>query len=191
MNGPTIGSKPFREFQNYRNAEASASIDPGRPVVLVLNGTEDGFEGVLPSTATATQSPFLFAGVNSLPTALVADAYGMAQISGLCNYALVAQQTRSASGASWSTAAALSIGQPLTINTVANAFVAAAAAGVATVTYVTGTATSDTLGLTLGNIFLPYAVLAATTASAAASASTTSDTRLAITYGMKVYLRAM
>jgi hypothetical protein len=184
-----IGDKPSREFLLYRSDETSATIGIGKPVVLVVDGTEDGFAGALPSTATATKTPGLFCGVNV--SALLPGVVGEAQIWGLCNYAIVAQQTRSASSASFSTAAALSIGQPLTINTVVDAFVAAGPAGAATIGYTTGTAASDTLALTLGNIFLPYAVIAGTVASAAASASTTSDTRLAVTYGVKIMLRAM
>ncbi len=189
MNSTVIGDKPYRSYTGFRSDEATATIVPGKPVVLVMDGTEDGFAGALPSTATATKTPSLFCGVNEF--SVTPGNIGSAQIWGLCNYAIVAQQTRSASTASFSSMAALSVGQPLTINTVVDAFVAAGPAGAATVGYTTGSATSDTLALTLGGLFLPYAVLAGTVSSAAAAASTSSDTRLAVTYGVKIMLRAM
>lgn len=189
MNSSIIGTKPFREFLNFRNAEASASIPPGSPIIFVMNATEDGFAGVLPSTATATKSPEFFAGVNVNPSAVVANDYGAAQIWGFCNYAIVVQMSRAASTDSFVSNAAFSIGQPLAIDTVNNAFKTSSQVTGA-FTIVTN-ATTDTLAINFGDGNPPMAVIAQTLASASSSASTTSDTRTKITYGLKVFLRAM
>jgi hypothetical protein len=187
MNGPMIGSKAFTESINFRSAEASASIPPGTPICFVMNATEDGFAAVLPSTAGATKCPSFFGGINASPIAVVPNAYGAAMVWGLCNYALVAQQSRAASTDNYASAAAFSLGQPLTINTVQNAFMVAAAIGAMTI--VTG-ATTDTVAVNLAQ-YAPIAILAQTLAAAVSSASTTSDSSLKKTYGLKVFLRAM
>ncbi len=188
----SIGTGAYQNTVGFRNDESSASIEPGRPVVFTIDGTEDGFAAVLPVTAAAAKCPGFFAGIHVGSRNLLTNEVGTAQIWGLCNYAIFAQQTRSATTASFSTAAPLSVGQPLSIHTAAgiNALVIAGAAGAITKAYVTGTAASDTLALTLNEI--PAVIVAAqTVASAAASATTTSETRTSVTMGIKVFLRAM
>lgn len=183
------GDKAFKSLFNFRNAEASAAIPSGSPVIFVMNATEDGFGGVLPSTAGAAKSPELFAGVYASPYSLAAGVVGQAQVWGFCNYAVVVQQSRAASTNSFASAAALSIGQPLAVDTVNNAFqTSSQVTGAFTV--VTN-ATTDTVAMNFGDGNPPMCVMAQTLASAASSASTTSETRTKLTYGLKVFLRAM
>lgn len=189
MHGSHIGTKPFKNELLFKNGEASASIPVGSPVVFVMNATDDGFAAVLPSTAGAAKCPELFAGVNVSPSALAAGEFGTSQIWGFCNYATVVQQSRSASTASFVSAAAFSVGQPLNVDTVNNAFTLGSIVTGA-MTIVTG-ATTDTVAVNFGDGNPPMAVIAQTLVSQASSASTTSDTRTKITYGLKVFLRAM
>jgi hypothetical protein len=155
-----------------------------------MDGTEDGFAAVLPSTAGAAKVPELFAGVNvTAGTGVTPNGFGQYQCYGLCNYALVAQQSRAASTDSYASAAALSVGQPLLIDTVNNAF-AIGNQVTGAMTIVTG-ATTDTVAVNFGNMTPPIAVMAQTLASAASSASTSSDSTVKKTYGVKVWLRAM
>lgn len=189
MNSPMIGSKAFKEFLNFKNIEASATIPAGTPILFAINGTADGFDAHLPSSSSAAKSPELFAGVCNGPVAVVAGQAAGAQVWGLCEYALVSQQSRAASTDSYASAAALSVGQPLAIDTVNNAF--------KTGNQVTGAftivtnATTDTLAINFGDGNPPMFVMAQTLASASSSASTTSDTSVKKTYGVKVFLRAM
>lgn len=189
MNGPMIGNKAFAEAGNFRNVEASASIPVGSPICYVMNGTEDGFAAVLPSTAGAAKCPELFAGVNVSPKAVAVNEYGVFRCYGFVNYALVVQQSRAASTDSYVSAAALSVGQPLAIDTVNNAFKTSSQVTGA-MTIVTN-ATTDTVAVNFGDGTPPIAVMAQTLASASSSASTTSDTSVKKTYGVKVFLRAM
>lgn len=189
MNSQIIGTKPFVADINYKNGESSASIPAGSPICFVMNGTEDGFLAVLPSTAGAALTPELFAGVALTPISVVANAYGMARVWGLANYAIVVQQSRAASTNSYATAAALSVGQPLKIDTVNNAF-ATASQVTGSFTVVTN-ATTDTVALNFGDGNPPMFVMAQTLASAASSASTSSDSSVKKTYGVKIFLRAM
>lgn len=189
MNSPMIGNQAFKSFGNYKSDEASAVIPVGAPICFVMDGTEDGFAAVLPSTAGAAKVPELFAGVSVTNPSVAASQYGAFQCYGLCNYALVVQQSRSASTADYASAAALSVGQPLQVDTVNNAF---AIDGQVTgaMTIVTG-ATTATVAVDFGNGRAPLAVMAQTLAAAVSAASTSSDSSTKKTYGVKVFLRAM
>src|ERR1700741_668556 len=189
MNGPLIGNKAFNESLNFRSAESSASIPPGTPICFVMNATDDGFGAVLPATAGAAKTPELFAGINISPLDVTPKQYGMAMVFGLCNYAIVVQQSRAASTDSYVSAPALSVGQQLAIDTVNNALKTNSQATGA-MTIVTN-ATTDTLAFNFGDGYPPFAVMAQTLASASSSASTTSDSSVKKTYGLKVFLRAM
>jgi len=190
MNSPMIGSAPFKSFGNFKSDEASATIPVGAPICYVMDGTEDGFAAVLPSTAGAAKTPELFAGVNvTAGTGVTPNGFGQFQCYGLCNYALFAQQTRAASTDSYASAASVAIGAPLQIDTVNNAF-ATDAEFTGAITIVTG-ATTATVAANFGNGKPPMFVMAQTLASAASSASTSSDSSTKKTYGVKIFLRAM
>lgn len=189
MNSPMIGSKAFKEFINFQNIEASASIPVGTPILFAMNGTADGYAAHLPSSSSAAKSPELFAGIANGPTAIVAGQSGGAQVWGLCEYALVVQQSRAASTDVYASAAALSIGQALAIDTVNNALKTSSQVTGA-FTIVTN-ATTDTLAVNFGDGNPPMFVMGQTLAAATSSASTTSDTSVKKTYGVKIFLRAL
>ena len=189
MNSHTIGTRAFKEFLNFRSDEASAEIPPGTPVIFSIDAVEDGFAAYLPSSAGASKSPELFAGIYNGPGNLLPGVASKAQVFGICDYAVVVQQSRAATTDSYASAAALSVGQPLAIDTVNNALkVDSQVTGAFTI--VTN-ATTDTLALNFGDGRAAMFVMAQTRASAASSASTTSDTSVKKTYGLKVFLRAM
>lgn len=181
-----LGPKSQVRKFNFKSAEASASITQGRPLVFKMDGTEDGVRAVLPSSASALLAANFFAGINVSPADVVPNGYGTGQCWGFCN-AVVAQQTRAASSDSFSTAAALSVGQLLTIDTVVNALIA----GPTILQMQTGTASGAMGTVNLADFIHPEVVLAQTLATAAGVATTSNDTRLAITSSLKVQLRLM
>ena len=189
MNSPMIGSKAFKEFLNFKNIEASATIPVGTPIIFAMNGTADGYDAHLPSSSSAAKVPEFFAGIANGPVDVVAGQSGGAQVWGICEYALIVQQSRAASTDSYASAAALSIGQALAIDTVNNALKTSSQVTGA-FTIVTN-ATTDTLAFNFGDGNPPMFVMGQTLASASSSASTTSDTSVKKTYGVKVFLRAM
>lgn len=198
MNSSQIGTRAWKEFVGFRSDEASASIPAGSPILFAIDATEDGYAAHLPSSSTAAKSPELFAGIYNGPGALVPGKSGQAQVWGICEYAIVLQQSRAASTDSFASAAALSIGQPLSIDTVNNALaIGNQFTGARTVVtaFTSGTAATDiqaaTLAANFGDGYAPMFVMAQTLASAASSASTTSDSSVKKTYGTKIFLRAL
>jgi hypothetical protein len=167
MRMKTVGNKADLLAVVFHNAEASASIPLGTPVVLVMNGTNDGLDVVLPSTAGASKMHALAFGVSIGPVA--SGAYGEALIFGTHNNVVLTRQTRAASTVSWNSEASIASWGLLNIESVGN-----------------GMQTGGTLASTN---FLPFAVLAQSLASYASSASATSDTRTAITAAVKAFLR--
>lgn len=183
-----LGTKPSVRKQNFRSAEASANIPVGAPVVFKMDGTEDLFRAVLPSSASAILARQFFAGINVSGQPVAPNGYGTAQCWGLVPSAIVVNQTRANSSASWSTAAALSAGQALTVDTVFDALVPI---GTGALSFVTGASLTDSAAYQLGTLFANQVVLAQSAASAAGSASSSNDTRVKITTALKVYLRLM
>ncbi len=162
-----VGDKLDTISVAIKNSEASASIPIGTPVMLNVNGTDDGLGVVLPSGAALKAHAFAY-GV-SLQT-LAAGDKGYSQVFGFCRKAVVLFQTRSDNSASYS-ASTLSSGVMLNVDTVHNCF-------------------STSGGTLAASAYLPFAVLAESTAAPAA-ASTSSDTSTAVTGYMKVFLRMM
>ena len=178
-----VGNKPDLAAVVIRNAEASATIPLGAPVVLNMNGTNDGLDVVLPSTSGSLRSIIgLRYGIAT--KALSAGDYGEAIVFGFTVSLLLERQTRSTSTAVWATEAARSVGEYLTIDTVNNMFVTAAST-IQAITISTGAAQAA-----VATIY-PDAVLGQTLASYASSASATSDTRTAITSLVKAFVRMM
>lgn len=156
---------------NIKNAEASASIPRGTPVVLVLNATDDGLAVVLPSTAGAALSFNARLGVAT--TGLIANAIGEAIAFGYVAYALITRMTRAASSDSWTSSASTASGIGLGIDTLNNAFLM-------------GASRAGSLVSAADNAWLVDSL-----ASSAASATATSDTRTAITNGVRVFVRML
>lgn len=82
MRAKYVGNKADSISVNIKNAEASVTIPLGAPVVVVLNGTDDGLAVVLPSTATdALQTTF---GYGVSLQALTTGQNGEAMVFGYC-----------------------------------------------------------------------------------------------------------
>jgi hypothetical protein len=166
----TPGDKPDTVVINVKNDESTA-LETGELVVYAMDGTDDGLAVEKPSSSSAAMATTFFAGV--VKDRLPADGtkMGTAQIHGFCRRARIVRQTRAASTDSFASFVALALGDRLIIDTVNNAF-----------------SRSDAGAQSAAQAF---AVMAETIASAASSASATSDTRTAITAWAKVFLRAL
>ncbi len=169
MNVMTVGRGPQRVRVPVKSAEASATIPRGTPVCLVMNGTDDGFAVVLPATGGAAKANLFNYGV-------VIDAIAPKEetdsiVYGLVPYALVTRATRAASSDSWTSSASVAVGVMLAVDTINNAFLLGASAG--------------------SSNFLPQGGLAQSIASMAASATATTDTRTAITAGVRIFVRQL
>lgn len=184
-------STPARMTVAIHNAD-TVTIPAGTLVVFNMNGTNNGLDVVLQSTqASAIQSQGLRAGVvfNNVPV----GGFDEAVVFGYTNYLLLIRQTRAASTAVWATEAARSIGEYLTFTSIATAAsIPNLTNGFSTVasTFLAVSASTATAAATI-TILSPDAVLATTLASYASSASTTSDTRTAITAAVKAFIRIM
>lgn len=170
MRMKTVGNQRDTLCVTIRN-NAGATIPAGTPINLELSGTRDGLDIILPS-ASAAKADVLGFGV--VIASLADQQYGEAQVFGFCQNIVLLRQTRAASTDAFSSNSdgfsALAV--LLNIDTINNAF-------------------STSGGTMAKSGFLPFAVLAATIASWASSASTTADTRTAITVAGKAFLRMM
>lgn len=178
MRFKSVGNKRDIVAVVIRNADTVA-IPTGTPVVLSDNSTasvNDGLDVVLPSTAGAAKSDVLFYGICVSPAGypqngVPVNGYGESQVFGFNAGLVLVTQTRAASTNSWNSVPSIASFNYLAIDTVANGF--------------------DTIGTLAQSGFVPYAVLWQSLASYASSASTTSDTRTAITSSVKGFLRMM
>lgn len=185
---------PDRYYSVIKNAESTASIPLGTPVVLNLQaakqpttdtngrpaGFEDGLQVVLPSTGGAFAARFYQFGVAM--QALLTNQYGDAQVNGVCAAAIIKTATRAASTNSWTSSASMAASQLLTIDTIDNAFTTVASSGTE--------GTSATTVSTYASVGF-HAILVDSIASIAASATATSDTRTVLTTLARVFLRQM
>jgi len=108
MRAAYVGNKRDHFIVNIKNAEASATIPLGAPVIFKLSAAaaaDDGLAVVLPATAGASQYQ-LCAGVNTT-YALAANYLGEALIYGFCPATLVKLNTRATSTDSWASIAAV------------------------------------------------------------------------------------
>lgn len=164
------GNKPDRMLVGAKNIESSASIPVGSPVMLAFTGTDDGIGVVLPSGSAAKAHSYFF-GVASKTMAV--NEIAECQVYGFCQNIVLLRQTRAASTDAFSSNSdGFLTGTLLNVDTVNNAF-------------------STSGGTQAKSAFLPFAILAASVASWASSASATSDTRTALTVSGKAFLRAM
>lgn len=170
-----------RVASSIHNAEASASIPLGAPVVLVMNGTNDGLDVVLPSSSAANKIQGMRFGVCT--KTIAPGEFAEAVVFGFTNSLLLYRQTRGSSTDVWASEAARSVGEYLTISSALNGFVTAASSF-----KIVTNATTDTLGAVIYN---PDAVLGQTLALYASSASSTADSRTAITALVKAFIRLM
>lgn len=169
-----VGNKAGKISATITNGETSATIPRGTPVVLklssTLSATNDGLQVVLPSTAGDPVNYFGRFGV-SVDT-MTTNQQSEAILFGVCNYALVTLMTRAASTNSWTSSASIASGVALGLDSLNNAFLIGASSA--------------------GSLpFAGGAFLLDSLASAAASATTTADSRTAITTSARVLVRFM
>jgi len=112
--------KPDYIASSVRNAESSATIPLGTPVVFAINGTQDGLAVVLPSSSTAVKATNFFAGV-ATKSAVPGEVFD-ALSHGFCLNVLYSRGSRSATTAAWPSFVAIALGDMCTIDTVQNAF---------------------------------------------------------------------
>jgi hypothetical protein len=168
-----VGNKADLIAVVVRNADTVA-INPGTPVCLNMNGTNDGLDVVLPSTGGATKSHAGAYGVAIAPTGpglqgIPVNGYGEAQIFGVNGAVNLTRQTRASSTNTWNSEASIASYVIMQIDTSANGF--------------------STVGTQAATQYLPFAIMIQSLASYASSASATSDTRTAITASVKAFLR--
>lgn len=147
----------------------SSTIPRGCPVVLDMDGTDDGVAVVAPSGAAAGDATSFFIGIAKKD--IPAGEWGDAVCFGWCNYATVVRQTRAASTDSYASAPALAVGDQLNLQSVGDGLTRSGAGNVSAA--------------------LPFAVALESAASVASAASTTSDSSTRVTTGMKVWIRAL
>jgi hypothetical protein len=188
MRAKYVGNKADQISMTVHNAEASATIPMGAPVVLVMNATGDGLDVVLPSTSTAQKIQGLRYGVAT--RAMAVGDFAESVVFGFTNTLLLYRQTRSDSTGNWLTEAARSVGEFLGISSAINGFVTTAGAQILS-GLSASTATATTTPLATITVYNADAVLCQTLASYASSASATSDTRTAITAAVKAFVRLM
>lgn len=162
------GLKPERASVNVKNAGVLAMV-AGQPVCLAINGTDDGLAVVLPSAAGQNAFALLY-GVLLQPLAV--GQAGQAQVYGYVNNLLLVRQTRGNSTDVWATQISITDTLALFVDTVGNGFKTSGGSQAATV-------------------ILPFAFLAQTLASFASSASSTADSRTAITASVKAFIRLL
>lgn len=171
MRAKYAGNLADKIIVTIKNAEASASIPRGTPVIMVLNATDDGLAVVLPATAGAALSFNARLGVTT--TTLTAGQTGESIAFGYVQYALVTRMTRAASTDSWTSSAAVASGIGLGIDTLNNAFLM-------------GASRAGSLVSAADNAWLVDSL-----AASVASASATSDSRTAITNGARCFVRML
>jgi len=174
-------STPDHVAVRVHNAD-TVTIPVGAPMVLKMNGTNDGVDVVLPSTSGALNLIIgLLFGVCT--KAIAVGGYGEGIVYGLTNSIQLIRQTRASSTNVWASEAARSVGEFLTVDTVNNGFLTTPSS------YLAVTASTATAAATIP--FNPIAVMGQTLASYASSASTSTDTRTAITAMVKSFVSLM
>lgn len=163
------GNKGDSLIAIVHNAD-TVSIPAGTPVALVLNGTNDGLDVVLPATAGAALSGAAYYGC--VTSTLAVGAYGESVIFGMVTNAVLTFATRAATSNSWSSSQSMSQGVILALDTVNNAFLSASA--------------SNTSG---PNAI--YALLASSLSSISASATATNLTNTVVTRSARVFVRML
>lgn len=136
----------------FKNGEVSSTLAIGQPVVLALNGTDDGLAVVLPATAGAAKTTGLGIGVVVAPNGIAAGQLGDVQVYGLCLNVKLTAVTRTGTGTVWASYVSGAIGDILEIETVSNGF--------------------TDVGSSASQQYIPYAIAALSWASSTTQAST-------------------
>jgi hypothetical protein len=165
-----VGNKADGVSVVVKSAESASTIPAGTPLVLAMNGTDDGLAVLLPSAAGNIKTGAFPYGVTQ--SAITAGAYGEAVVFGIVSNAVLVRGTRAASTDSWTSSDSFASGCILMVGTVNNAFI-------------------STVASLAASSFAPIAVLAQSQVSFAASASAATDTRTANTVAVKVFVRML
>lgn len=175
MRAKYVGNKADRIINIVKSGEATASIPRGTPLILNVTsvaGADDGLAVVLPSTAGNANSFGLRYGVGI--QTMAPGEFGESIVFGVAPYALIVRGARTATSLSWASVASLSsVGVLLGVDTAANAFVIGAS--------IAGSVESN------GG----QAILLDSLASMAGSASASTDTRLTLTQGARIFVRML
>lgn len=161
--------KPEGIILQVHSGEASASIPAGTPVILALDGTNDGLDVVLPSSESVLANSALYGITLGV---MAAGAYGQVRAFGFVRETVLRQRTRANSTDSFSSVSSLERGHMLAVDTVNNAFSTKSASMAA-------------------SMFLPKAILAQTLASVASTVSTTANELTVLTTSVKTFVRFM
>lgn len=165
-----VGNRSDSVAVVVKSAESSANIPAGTPLVLAINGTDDGLTVVLPATGGNANTGAYPFGVTQ--AAIAAGMYGEAVVFGIVSNAVLVRGTRAASTDSWTSSGSFASDVVLMIDTNNNAFVSVG-------------------GTLAATSFAPIAVLVQSQVSFAASASNTSDARTANTVAVRVFVRML
>lgn len=161
--------KPEGVVLQVHSGESSASIPAGTPVILALDGTNDGLDVILPGSESALANSALYGVTLGV---IASGAYGNVRAFGFNRETILRQRTRANTTDSWSAIVSLEKGHMLAIDTVNNAF-------------------STKVASLAASAFLPVALLAETQASIAGSASTTANASTVQTTSVKTFVRFM
>lgn len=179
MRSQTLGDKA--EFATAHVRFGSAT-PVGTPVVLSLNGTEDGLAVILPSAATtqALADQFFFGVARDT---YAANDIGDVQLFGYVRNIILLRATRGGSATSdnWAGSTSIAKGVLLSIDTVNNCFSTAPASG---------TMASNTTATTYATQ-RPFVFLAADVASFASTDSVATSNGSALTVLAKAFIRAL
>lgn len=173
-----VGNKRDQLLIVVKNGESTATLQQGQMLAYNLSnvaqgsnpGQDDGLQVVNPSTA-GIPSYALMAGILETPS-VAPGGIGEAIVFGFVQSAKLTIGTRSATSASWGSSASLASGALLAIDTANNCLL----------TFSSAAPQSH---------FQPFAILVDNIATQAGSATTTSDTRTAITANHRVFVAMM
>lgn len=157
MANQPIGQKnrPWQSCLSVKNGEASAAITVGSPVILSMNGADDGFSVVLPGTAGANKSNALFMGIACNPQTWAAGSYNDIICGGFVSTARVTAVTRSATSAAWVSYAAIGVGDVGSVDTVNNAIAwsaTAVAGAIPDICFLDSLASATTISSTVSSV---------------------------------------
>jgi hypothetical protein len=181
----------FKQAGNKRDIIAmvvhnadTVSIPVGTPIVLNMNGTNNGLDVCLISTAAADSFTHgLKYGV--VTRTLNVGDYGESIVFGIHTNVILSVNTRAGTsgGSSWSTVTSFSSGQALTFDTVNNAFTTCASTQA-----LAQSATAGSYVLSIPGI---PAILAQSVASNAGSATSTANSLTVSTISVQAFIRML
>ena len=182
MNNP-VGQKnrPWQARCTFLNGD-TVTITDGTPVVLIVNGTGDGYTVCNPSSATAGKTAGLFVGIACAPNSWTVGSYNDVISGGYVYNATMVVATRSATSAVWASYTNWGVGDLCSIDTVNNALAWSATHPAGASPYINlldsiasattyGSATSNTLVTWTNSLNTNFTALSLSTAATVATIS--------------------